>query len=66
MNEVIKQMLERKSFAALSAIFIVCSSSGSRTFNAPLRPSIVGRMPILGYPPITLCLAIFSFSFAEI
>jgi len=37
-------------------MLIVWSSNDSRTEAAPLRPSIVGRIPITGYLPIDLLL----------
>lgn len=49
------------NFAADFAMFIVCSSRDSLTFSAPLRPSIVGLMPITGYSPIYLFFAIIHF-----
>ena len=36
------------NLAADFAMFIVCSSRDPRTSNAPLRPSIVGLIPITG------------------
>jgi hypothetical protein len=41
--------LEVKKSAVERAIFMVCSSSDSRT--PPRRPSMVGRIPILGSEP---------------
>ena len=47
-----------ENFAAAFAIPMVCSSREPLTSKVPRLPSIVGRIPITGYSPISLLFAI--------
>ena len=51
------------NFAADLAIFIVCSSNEPLTSKTPFLASIVGLIPITGYPPINLLFAIQILSY---